>query len=135
MLNACENAAWRPDGRNQQEPGDSMKRRFWIAALLLPAVAGCSTFSDLWRGGPRELSRARPDVLELHCAGGRTLALRMEPASRAAWIILPDREFRLDAVAGDPARYSNGRTTLLDKGGEMSLEEGGVASVSGCRRG
>ena len=112
-----------------------MKLRFWIAALLLPALAGCGTISELWRGGPRELSRARPDVLELRCAGGRTLALRMEPASKAAWIVLPDREYRLDAVAGDPTRYSNGRTVLLEQGGAMSLEEGGVASVSGCRRG
>jgi hypothetical protein len=125
MLNACENA------RHATRNGDDMSVKIWLAALPLLALAGCTTIEELWRGGPRELSRVRPDVTQLACEGGRTLSVRIEPGSKSAWIILPDREFRLDAVAGG---YSNGRSMLAVKGDVMSLEDPGSPSLAGCKR-
>src|SRR4051812_40581116 len=93
-----------------------------VLATVL-AMTGCSSIDELFRGGPRELSRARSDVTEYTCAEGKTLSVKMEPGAKAAWIVLPDREYRLDAEAGASDRYSNGRSTLMVRNGEASLEE------------
>jgi membrane-bound inhibitor of C-type lysozyme len=51
-------------------------------------------------------------------------------------VILPEREFRLDAVAtGSGARYTNGRTSLVTNGSEATLEEGSNIMYSGCKSG
>jgi len=51
-------------------------------------------------------------------------------------VILPEREFCLDAVeTGSAARYSNGHTTLLTNGTEATLEEGSNIVFSGCKSG
>ncbi len=109
--------------------------RQWLAAGALLALGACSTITDLWTGGPKERPRVQEGVVTLSCDGGKPLQVRMEPGGKSAWIIFPDREFRLDAVAGaGDTRYSNGRTTLLVQGEQMSLEEGGVPSFSNCRK-
>ena len=100
-----------------------------ILFLLLALFA----VKDLWTGGPKELSRVREDAVSLNCDAGKVLVLRVEPDGKSAWIIFPDREFRLDRVEGTgDARYSNGRTTLEVKGGQYSLEEGGTATLANC---
>jgi hypothetical protein len=101
-----------------------------VVALLL--LAGCSTITDIWTGGPREQPRVRKDATQLACDAGKTLLVRRDPGS--IWMILPDREFRLDAVEGSGERYSNGRTTLTITGGtEVSVEEAGAPLFSACR--
>jgi hypothetical protein len=109
-----------------------------MAMAVVVAVAGCGSIDDLFRGGPREQSRVRSDVTEYTCADGKTLSIKMDPGAKAAWVVLPDREYRLDAVAGASDRYSNGRTTLITTNGETSLEEAGATpgavNVSGCKR-
>jgi hypothetical protein len=102
------------------------------AAAALVLIAGCSTIGEIWTGGPREQSRVRRDATQLACDAGKTLMVRREPGS--IWMILPDREFRLDAVQGAGDRYSNGRTTLTIAGGsEVSVEEAGAPQFSACR--
>jgi hypothetical protein len=107
-----------------------------LAAVLV--LTGCNTVNELFRGGPREQSRVRSDVTEYACADGKTLSLKMDPAAKAAWVVSPEREYRLDAVAGASDRYSNGRTTLTLRDGQASLEEtgapAGTAALSGCKR-
>lgn len=103
-----------------------------LVALL--ATGACSTLGNLWGGGgPKELPRVRDDAVAMSCDAGKTLLVRMEPGGKSAWIILPDREFRLDLVPGD-TRYSNGRTTLIVKGDQVSVEEGGASSFANCRK-
>jgi hypothetical protein len=102
------------------------------AAVGLLLLAGCSSIGELWTGGPREQSRVRKDATQLACDAGKTLMVRRQPDS--IWMILPEREFRLDAVPGAGERYSNGRTTLTIAGGsEVSVEEGGAPLFSACR--
>ena len=85
-------------------------------------------------GGPRELSRVRSDALAMSCEAGKTLLVRMDPAGQSAWIILPEREFRLDLTPGAAdTRYSNGRTTLIIRGEQATLEESGAPSLANCR--
>ncbi len=104
-----------------------------MAAAALIALAGCSMITDLWTGGPKERPRVHEGALALGCDEGKTLLVRMEPG-KSAWIILPEREFRLDAAGGaGESRYTNGRATLTVKGGEMSFEEPGSPSLTHCR--
>ena len=76
----------------------------------------------------------REGAVSLKCDSAKMLTVRIEPEGKSAWIIFPEREFRLDRVDDAGAvRYSNGRTTLLVKGGQMSVEEGGAASFAECK--
>jgi hypothetical protein len=108
-----------------------MTGRAWVAAVALMALSGCSTIRDLWSGGPRELPRVHEGAVTLACDQSRTLIVRMD-AGKSAWIIQPEREFRLDAASGE-SRYSNGRATLTVSGGEMSFEESGSPALTHCR--
>jgi hypothetical protein len=106
-----------------------------MAAGALAATAACSMITDLWTGGPKELPRVREDALSMSCDAGRTLVVRIEPEGKAAWIILPEREFRLDRVANSAdTRYTNGRTTLVVTDDRLSVEESGVPAFSNCRK-
>ena len=105
-----------------------------MAAAALMALAACSTVASLWTGGPKEQPRVREGALALGCDGGKTLLVRIDPG-KSAWVILPEREFRLDAAAGTgESRYSNGRATLTATGEEMSFEEPGAPSFTHCRK-
>jgi hypothetical protein len=109
--------------------------RILLAAVALLATGACSTIGNLWSGGPRELPRARADAVTMSCDAGKTLLVRMEPGGKSAWIILPEREFRLDRVSdAADTRYSNGRTTLLVRDERMSLEESGAPGLANCRK-
>jgi hypothetical protein len=91
---------------------------------------------NLWNRGPRELSRVPAGAVAYQCDANRTLMLRLEGPERSAWVYLPDREFRLDGVAGAPdTRYSNGRTTLVMQGAdEARLEDGSTVTHANCKR-
>jgi membrane-bound inhibitor of C-type lysozyme len=107
----------------------------FIFALAV-AAGGCGTLdrlSNWWSGVPSEQSRRMEGAVELRCDAKKTLIVRIDPET--AWVIFPDREFRLDAVKGSPpTRYSNGRTTLTSKGEEVTLEEDTSVTFSNCRQ-
>ena len=110
-----------------------MTGRAWIAVAALAVLSGCTMIRDLWSGGPREQPRVHEGAVSLACDQGKTLLVRLD-AGKSAWIILPEREFRLDAAAGaGESRYTNGRATLTVNGGEMSLEETGSPTFAHCR--
>lgn len=102
-------------------------------ALLLP---GCGSVS-LWPfGGDNDQGRTRApsDATEYQCAGGKRFYVRNLDNGGAAWIIFPDREFRLDkAVSAAGTRYSNGITTLDINGNEATLADGPAIAFAGCK--
>ncbi len=109
-----------------------MTGRAWVALAALAALGGCSMIRDLWSGGPKEQSRAHEGALTLACDQGKTLIVRVD-AGKSAWIIQPEREFRLDAAGGESSRYTNGKATLTVSGAEMSFEEPGSPALTHCR--
>src|SRR5512146_624011 len=84
-----------------------------IASASLLA-AGCSSVS-LWPFGSEgalEHSRVPANAREFQCDGGKRFYLRILEGG-AAWVIFPEREFRLDKVdAASGTRYTNGSATL-----------------------
>ena len=118
-------------------PGFASPRqvRRQVAALLLPILlAGCSGFS-LWpfADGPQGREPAPPpNATAYRCDGGKQFYVRMLEGG-AAWVILPEREFRLDKTAGAEGRYSNAAARFEIRADEASLSDGSGQTFSGCR--
>jgi membrane-bound inhibitor of C-type lysozyme len=109
--------------------------RLSAAAAALLAAAGCGGAS-LWpfgEGAP-ERERAPADARAYTCEGGRRLWVRTLEGGAAVWVILPEREIRLEktgAAAGTSYGY---RGTLLElKGDEAALYEGANALLARCK--
>ena len=105
-----------------------------IGAALLASGCGGASLWPFDSGGARERSRALANATEFRCEGGKRLFLRTLSQGAATWVILPEREFRLDkTAAAEGAAYSNGTTTLVVREGEATLSEGATALYSGCK--
>lgn len=102
-----------------------------VALSLLLSGCGSMSGADLWPFGDDKPMRpvAPTNSTEYQCTGGKRFYVR-HLDSDAAWVIFPDREFRLDKVAA--MRYSNGVTTLDLNGSEATLA-GGTLAYAGCK--
>ena len=68
------------------------------------------------------------------CEGGTRLFVRYLDNGAAAWVILPEREFRLNkATSTSGTRYSNGSATLDLKDGAATLSDGATVTHAGCK--
>jgi len=108
------------------------------ALLCLPLfAAGCGSVK-LWPfgGGVTERPRTPADATEFNCAAGKRFHVRYLEGGKSAWVMLPEREFRLDQVAaGEGARYSNGPATLVVVGASATLNDGPLTAFTECRSG
>ena len=105
------------------------------ATLLLAACSSVS-LDALPFGGVKEqdTSRAPAGATAYQCEGGKRLYVRYLDNGSAAWVILPEREFRLnktDSAAG--TRYSNGSATLEVDAGAAKLADGSSVTHAGCK--
>ena len=107
-----------------------MKRALVFACV---GLAGCGGWNP-WAGPQEERITAPADLVTFQCDGGKRLMVRMPQGGKSVTVMLPERQFRLDAApAASGAGFSNGRTTFLTKGDEASLEEGGALLFAGCK--
>ena len=119
--------------------GRAGRRRRGNALLCLSIlVGGCSGFNpaSLWPFGS-DGSQGRepgppPNATAYRCDGNRAFYLRMLE-NGAAWVILPEREFRLDKTAGAEGRFGNGVAVLDIKGETAVLNDGPGQAYTGCR--
>lgn len=99
-----------------------------IGCLLL--ITGCGSI-NVWPFGESKLasvSRGPENATEYRCAGGKTFYVRYLDAGKAAWVILPDRQVRLDkATAAGDGRYTNGIAVLKIAADGAELTDGPVA--------
>jgi membrane-bound inhibitor of C-type lysozyme len=106
------------------------------AALLATMLGGCS--GGWWPFGRSDAelpNRIPAGATEYACAQGKRLLVRHSADGKSAWVILPDREFRLDRVAAGPGdRFSNGVSTLQVQGEEAVLESEGSRQFADCKR-
>jgi len=124
---------------------------FLSIACLCLLLGGCASASKLnpFGGGAKEqdLTRAPQGSISYQCEGGKRLFLRNLDSNAAVWVILQEREFRLDkttapaaaAAASTPpatagTRYSNGVTTLDVRGAEIALTEGNSVTYANCKQ-
>lgn len=112
-----------------------MRRSGIAAAALAVLLGGCAGSWLPWGHSDREQPRRLPEgAVELDCAQGRKLLVRHFADGKSAWIILPDREFRLDRAPGPAERYTNGATTLSVDGDASSLDIDGSRQYADCKR-
>lgn len=113
----------------------SSKRCVVILALSV-ALSGCSTSWLPWSRSDDEQPRRLPEgAVELHCAQAKTLLVRYAADGKSVWVMLPDREFRLDrGAAAGGERYGNGTTTMLVQAEGIALDIDGTRQFSDCRR-
>jgi membrane-bound inhibitor of C-type lysozyme len=120
-----------------------MRMKHQITRIAALTVAGsnlllgaCSSVS-LWPfSGSKEQdpSRTPPGATAYACEGGTRLFVRYLENGAAAWVILPEREFRLNKATSDTGtRYSNGNATLDIKDGGVTLSDGAVVTHAGCK--
>jgi membrane-bound inhibitor of C-type lysozyme len=108
-----------------------------IAALVLVTVllASCSTVKEILPFGEKEnteLSRKPANATEYACEGGKRFYVRTLDAN-AVWLIAPDREIRLEKLAGaEGTRYGVGRTVLEISGPDAMLTDP-PTQFAGCR--
>lgn len=104
-----------------------------VIALLLPA---CSSVK-LWpfdddKSAGRTSDRA--NATEYNCEGGKRFYVRSIDNGAAVWLILRDREVRLDKAATGTS-YSNGIAVLDINGNDATLKEGDKVTYTGCKTG
>lgn len=105
-----------------------------LAAFLLSLsllLAGCSSI-NLWPFGddkPVQRNLTPANATAYQCNAGKRLYVRY--TDNAAWVILPEREFRLEK--GDGGRYRNGATVLETEEGGVLLREGTISLYAGCK--
>lgn len=112
--------------------------RHAVNAAALLALAGCGSVNvNLWPFGGEdrpERSRVPANATAYQCDGGRTLYVRMLENGGAAWVILPDREIRLERTGSAAATNYAFRATLLElRGAEAVLLEGSKPVLTGCK--
>jgi len=111
--------------------------------LALPVLTGLSFLLsgcggvNLWPfSGEKNQDRLQTpsNATEYQCTGGKRFYLRYLDNGDAAWIIFPEREFRLDKVtSATGTRYSNGIAILDINGNEATLADGPAISFAGCK--
>ena len=115
-------------------------RRATVLLLALGALlAGCSTdrIAKLmtWSNEPIDQSAQRlAGTTQYECDGNKRLAVRFGAANQPVMMVFPEREFRLDPVAGSPGRYSNTRSTLVVQGDSVTYDEPNTAPLTNCKR-
>ena len=105
-------------------------------ALLLSACGDMNLKKyNPFGGDPvQERSRTPANATEYQCAGGKRIYIRNQDAAEAVWLILPERELRVDRV-GSTTRYSKGNTVLELNGNSATVSEGPAVTYSACKTG
>ena len=100
--------------------------------------AGCSSV-NLWPfdSGSPELSRTPANATEYFCNNDRRFYVRFLDNGASVWVILAEREFRLDkADSTATTRYTNKSAILeINEAKEVSLRDGATLAFTGCKAG
>lgn len=109
-----------------------------LAAVAL--LSGCGDMKiKVWPFGGdtaiQERSRRPANATEYQCAGGKRIYLRTLDGGNAVWLILPERELRLDRIGAEGSRYGKGAMVLQLAGNDATLNDGAATPVTGCKTG
>lgn len=105
------------------------------ATLTLSACSGIGV--NLWPFGSskeQDSSRTPAGASAYQCEGGKRLFVRYLDNGAAAWVILPEREFRLNKTnSTSGSRYGNGSATLDIHDSGVTLSDGAAVTHAGCK--
>jgi hypothetical protein len=119
-----------------------MQEKLTIAGLAcMVLVAGCGEISVKkylpFGGDPiQERSRTPANATEYQCAAGKRIYVRTLEGGAAVWLILPERELRLDRIGADNSpRYGKGNITLDLNGNMAAIKDGNAIPYLDCKTG
>lgn len=105
-----------------------------VAAIACLTLAGCGSFNvNLWPFGEQKdqvRSKVPSNATAYQCTNGKRFYVRTLEDGAAVWLILSDREVRLDKTG--EGRYANGSAVLDLSAGDATLAEG-PATANGCK--
>jgi len=105
--------------------------------LLLSACGDINVRKYIPFGGDttiQERSRTPTNASEYQCAGGKRFYVRTLEGGAAVWLILAEREVRLERLGAEGStRYSKGNTVLEIAGSDATLSDGAAAAYAGCK--
>lgn len=106
-----------------------------FAAVAGALLAGCSIGWPFGGASAPDRPWYPADATVYKCEGNKTLVVRYLDGGKAAMVVFPEREFRLDAIrTASGVNYSNGRTDLRTQGDDAQLEEDGRRLYENCKR-
>jgi membrane-bound inhibitor of C-type lysozyme len=106
-----------------------------VVVCAAAVLAGCSSWWPFGGSPAPDRPWYPADASVYKCDANKTLVVRYLEGGKAAMVMFPDREFRLDqARSASGVTYSNGRTDLRTQGDEAQLEEGGNTQYANCTR-
>ena len=111
-----------------------MRTRHVAALFSAAALTGCGGF-NVWpfgEPGATEVSRKPSNSTEYRCEGGRAFYVRNLEGG-AVWLIAPDREIRLEKLAGPGGVYGVGKVRLEIAAQNATLLDP-PAQFVGCKR-
>jgi membrane-bound inhibitor of C-type lysozyme len=114
-----------------------MKYRF--AGLLAGVVVltGCGDMKiKVWpfgADGPKERSREPLNASEYQCAANKRFYLRNLDGGEAVWLILPEREVRLERIGAGGTRYGKGNLVLDLATDKATLNDGASTTYADCK--
>jgi hypothetical protein len=118
----------------KQEKGMIRGRALIAGAALSAVVYGCSgTWWPFGGGSGGEGYRVPAGATEFACADGKRLIVRFAADRKSVWVILPEREFRLEQ-SGSDERFSNGISTLSLQADTANLDTEGSRQFADCKR-
>jgi len=122
--------------RDARERENTMSRTGIVIVALGLLLSGCSSTWTPWGSSNQEQPRRLPDgAVEFDCAQGKKLIVRHAADGKSVWVMLPDREFRLDRIAASSAeRYSNGPSTLGVESDGITLDVDGTRQFTDCKK-
>lgn len=89
----------------------AMKTPILLAATLLLSACGSLDFIGLGGSPTPEAARTPQNATQYRCAANTGFWLRNLEGG-ALWLILPERELRLEPLKGEANRYAAGRVRL-----------------------
>lgn len=117
-----------------------------LTSMAAAGVAGISLLTGcgemkmkVWPFGNdtvQERSRTPVNATEYQCAAGKRFYVRTLEGGAAVWLILPERELRLERTGPDSGtRYAKGSTMLEISGNAATLKDGTATAFAGCKTG
>lgn len=111
-----------------------MTKRFILLLSVVGLLAACGDMKPkIWPfadSGPRERARDPANAREYACAGDKRFYIRSLEGG-ALWLILPEREVRLEGLGG--TRYGKGSLVLELGADGASLVDGAATTYAGCK--
>jgi hypothetical protein len=119
-----------------------MQGRLTIAGLACAVLlAGCGEINvkkylPFGNDTVQERSRSPANAAEYLCAAGKRIYVRNLEGGAAVWLILPERELRLDRLGADTStRYGKGNITLDLSGNAAAIKDGNTIPFLDCKTG